>query len=203
MPWKKHPPFPSPAGAPWGGKNHPPSYAGRSEFLWGPFFSSPPKPACNVYSGQSITPASAASWSWFAPGGVAQSTNTNDPPSNFATDQPWLLVNRDPTTPGQDNVYVAYDNGNNMRVAVSRGANPPNFTVDNQSGTSAGGVNAGHRLAPDPRTGRVYSLFQRNTAGLSIAYMLNRSLDARATCTLNGAAGGTSAATPPPHPPPH
>jgi hypothetical protein len=151
--------------------------------------------ACNVYSGQSVNPASAASWSWFAPGGVAQITNTNDPPSNFATDQPWLLVNRDPTTPGQDNVYVAYDNGNNMRVAVSRGANPPNFTVDNQSGTSAGGVNAGHRLAADPRTGRMYSLFQRNTSGLSIDYTLNRSLDAGATWTLNGAAGGITVAT--------
>jgi uncharacterized repeat protein (TIGR01451 family) len=82
-----------------------------------------------------------------------------------------------------------------MRVAVSYGVNPPNFTVDNQSGTSTGGVNPGHRLAVDPRNGFVYSLFQRcvgNCGGdpKNIDFMLNRSTDGGATWTLNGMAGG-------------
>jgi len=82
-----------------------------------------------------------------------------------------------------------------MRVAVSYGVDPPNFTVDNQSGTSTGGVNPGHRLAVDPQTGFVYSLFQRcvgNCGGdpKNIDYMLNRSTDGGATWILNGNAGG-------------
>src|SRR6476620_9724983 len=106
-------------------------------------------------------------------------------------------------TSSQDNVYVAYDDFSggvgggppDMRVAVSYGVNPPNFTVDNQSGTSTGGVNPGHRLAVDPRNGFVYSLFQRcvgNCGGdpKNIDFMLNRSTDGGATWTLNGMAGG-------------
>src|SRR6185436_13094549 len=88
------------------------------------------------------------------------------------SDQPWLLVNRDPTTATQDNVHAAYDDfsgGPDMRVAVSYGVNPPN--------------------------GFVYSLFQRcvgNCGGdpKNIDFMLNRSTDGGATWTLNGMAGG-------------
>jgi len=75
------------------------------------------------------------------------------------------------------------------------GINPPDFTVDNQSGTATSSVNPGHRLAVDPRNGFVYSLFQRNIApgaggSKNIDYMLNRSTDGGATWTVNGMAGG-------------
>jgi hypothetical protein len=107
--------------------------------------------------------------------------------------------------PTQDNVYAAYDDFTNnsdctgdacnMRVSVSYGVNPPNFTADNQSGTATGSINPGHRLAVDARNGFIYSLFQRNIApgaggSKNINYMLNRSTDGGATWTLNGMAGG-------------
>jgi uncharacterized repeat protein (TIGR01451 family) len=152
----------------------------------------------DVFSGTSTNPASAAAWNWLVISGVTQMTNNLVPSSFGNADQPWLLVNRDPTTAMQDNVHAAYDDfsgGPDMRVAVSYGVDPPNFTVDNQSGTSTGGVNPGHRLAVDPQTGFVYSLFQRcvgNCGGdpKNIDYMLNRSTDGGATWTLNGNAGG-------------
>jgi hypothetical protein len=82
-----------------------------------------------------------------------------------------------------------------MRIAVAAGSSPLNFTTDNISGFSTGGVNPGHRLAINPRSGAVYSLFQRDIgpgAGGSknINYMLNRSTDGGKTWTLNGSATG-------------
>ena len=153
----------------------------------------------DVYSGTSTNPASAAAWNWLVIGGVTQMTNHLVPSSFGNIDQPWLLVNRDPTTPTQDDVYAAYDDfsgGPDMRVAISFGVDPPNFTADNQSGTSTGGLNPGHRLAVDRQTGFVYSLFQRCVGKCAeeepknINYMLNRSTDGGATWTLNGMAGG-------------
>ena len=152
----------------------------------------------DVFSGTSTNPASAAAWNWLVIAGVTQRTNHLVPSSFGNADQPWLLVNRDPTTPTQDDVYAAYDDfsgGPDMRVAVSFGVDPPNFTVDNQSGTSTGGINPGHRLAVDRQTGFVYSLFQRcvgNCGGdpKNINYMLNRSTDGGATWILNGMPGG-------------
>jgi uncharacterized repeat protein (TIGR01451 family) len=159
----------------------------------------------DIFSGTTTDPATAAAWNWLVVGGVTQPTNFNNVPPPGGVDQPWLLVNEDPTIPAQDNVYTAYDdftNGSNCagnacieRVSVSYGVNPPNFTVDNQSGTSTGNINPGHRLAVDPRNGFVYSLFQRNIAGgaggsKNIDYMLNRSTDGGATWILNGMAGG-------------
>lgn len=152
----------------------------------------------DVFSGTSTNPASAAAWNWNVIAGVTQLTNNLVPSSFGNCDQPWLLVNRDTTTATQDNVNAAYDDfsgGPDMRVAVSYGVNPPNFTVDNQSGTSTGGVNPGHRLAVDPSNGFVYSLFQRcvgNCGGdpKNIDFMLNRSTDGGATWTLNGMGGG-------------
>jgi len=152
----------------------------------------------DVFSGTSTNPASAAAWNWLVIAGVTQRTNHLVPSSFGDADQPWLLVNRDPTTPTQDDVYAAYDDfsgGPDMRVAVSFGVDPPNFTVDNQSGTSTGGINPGHRLAVDRQTGFVYSLFQRcvgNCGGdpKNINYMLNRSTDGGATWILNGMPGG-------------
>jgi hypothetical protein len=127
----------------------------------------------NVFSGTTTNPASPPAWNWLVIGGITQATNFNNSPQPPAfVDQPWLLVNADPMIPTQDNVYAAYDdftNGNdclnddcNIRVSVSYGVNPPNFTVDNQPGTATGSINPGHRLAVDPRSGSVYSLFQRN-----------------------------------------
>jgi uncharacterized repeat protein (TIGR01451 family) len=159
----------------------------------------------DIFSGTTTDPASAAAWNWLVTGGVTQPTNFNNLPPPAGVDQPWLLVNIDPTIPAQDNVYVAYDdftNGSNCvgdacneRVSVSYGLNPPNFTADNQSGTATGSINPGHRLAVDPRNGAIYSLFQRNIAAgaggsKNIDYMLNRSTDGGTTWTLNGMAGG-------------
>src|SRR5262249_29025838 len=159
----------------------------------------------DIFSGTTTNPASAAAWNWLVIAGVTQPTNFNNLPPPAGVDQPWLLVNGDPTIPAQDNVYTAYDdftNGSNCvgdacieRVSASYGVNPPNFTVDNQSGTATGSINPGHRLAVDPRNGFVYSLFQRNIAAgnggsKNIDYMLNRSIDGGATWTLNGNAGG-------------
>ncbi|MGC2628074.1 MAG: hypothetical protein WA269_14685 [Candidatus Udaeobacter sp.] len=170
---------------------------GRNDQMSGTFLISG-NGGFDVFSGTSTNPASAAAWNWLVLAGVTQMTNNLVPSSFGNTDQPWLLVNRDPTTATQDNVHAAYDDfsgGPDMRVAVSYGVNPPNFTVDNQSGTSTGGVNPGHRLAVDPRNGFVYSLFQRcvgNCGGdpKNIDFMLNRSTDGGATWTLNGMAGG-------------
>jgi len=152
----------------------------------------------DIFSGTSTNPASAAAWNWLVIAGVTQRTNHLVPSSFGNADQPWLLVNRDPTTPTQDDVYAAYDDfsgGPDMRVAVSFGVNPPNFTVDHQSGTSTGFVNPGHRLAVDRQTGFVYSLFQRRIApgpggSQNINYMLNRSTDGGATWILNALPGG-------------
>ena len=170
---------------------------GRNDQMSGTFLISG-NGGFDVFSGTSTNPASSAAWNWLVLAGVTQMTNNLVPSSFGNTDQPWLLVNRDPTTATQDNVNAAYDDfsgGPDMRVAVSYGVNPPNFTVDNQSGTSTGGINPGHRLAVDPRNGFVYSLFQRcvgNCGGdpKNIDFMLNRSTDGGATWTLNGMAGG-------------
>jgi len=169
---------------------------GRNNQMSGAFLSGEP----NVYSGTTTNPASAAAWNWLVIGGVTQMTNHLVPSSFGDADQPWLLVNRDPTTSTQDDVYAAYDDfsgGPDMRVAASFGVDPPNFTIDNQSGTSTGGdrFNPGHRLAVDPQTGFVYSLFQRCVGNCfgdpkNVNYMLNRSTDGGATWTLNGMASG-------------
>src|SRR5262245_48320028 len=154
----------------------------------------------NVYTGTTTNPASAPAWNWFAPGGVTQRTNLT---GVGIADQPWLEVTRNPMTEAQDDLYVGYDDfsgGPDMQVSVARGTNPPNFIIDNQSGTSTATINPGHRLAVDPRNGAVYSLFQRSTgagAGGSkrIDYMLNRSTDGGATWNLNGMAMGVTVAS--------
>ncbi len=122
---------------------------------------------------------------------------TNSIPNR--ADQPWLLVGHDPFSPEQDNDYVAYDDfggAPNMRVPVAQGTNPPDFSaIDNQSGMSTSFVNPGHRLAVDPTTGYVFSLFQRRIApgagdSQHIDYMLNRSTDGGLTWGLMGSDGG-------------
>lgn len=151
----------------------------------------------NIYSGTTDNPGSAANWLWFVVGGVTQTTNL----TGTSPDQPWLLVNRDPTFRSRDNIYVAYDDFNgapDMRVAVSLGSAsimPPIFQRDQLSGFSTRFINPGHRLATDERRGFVYSLFQRriapgNGGSQNIDYMLNRSTDGGLTWGLNGVATG-------------
>jgi len=154
----------------------------------------------DIFSGTTTDPTMSNVWNWLVQMGVTQRTNNV---TTSGIDQPWLLVNRDPTNASQDNVYVAYDelNSNSERVAVSLGTNPPNFVRDNLSGNTGGGfVNPGHRLAADPNNGAVYSLWQvRNGGGddgtHNISYRLNRSTDGGQNWTLNGNGGGITVAT--------
>lgn len=176
---------------------------GRGGLLSGTFLvGSSASNNANIISGTTSDPTSSASWNWLLSSGVAQFTNSAG--LNNA-DQPWLLVNRDPSNPAQDNVYVAYDDftvsPRDMRVAVSLGVNPPNFTRDASAGSGpTGGINPGLRLAVDPRTGWVYAAFQQlagnaNDDPKRVRYMLNRSTDGGVTWGLNGNPGGIVIAT--------
>ena len=166
----------------------------RGNLMAGTFLSFNPT---DVYTALTSNPGNAASWSYHTTGPTADKTNSVGPGN---TDQPWTLTNRDNAVAAQDNVYVAYDNFAvnpiGMRIAVSLGVNPPNFTRDNQSGTSGGPgiINPGHRLAVDPRNGWVYSLFQNSTGGTAndwaVTYRLNRSIDGGVTWILNGSPTG-------------
>jgi hypothetical protein len=167
----------------------------RNGTLFGTFLINNAAGNNDVVSGDTTNPAQAASWQWN--GNPAQLTN-NARPGNV--DQPWLLVNRDPTAAGQDDTWVAYDdfstNPVDMRVAVSNNVTPPNFTVDNTFGTSPRTppvTNPGLRLAKDPRNGAMYALWQETTGATSphpTTLHINRSTDGGANWTLNGNAGG-------------
>ncbi len=168
----------------------------RSNRLSGTFLDS-----VDVFSGTTTDPTMSGSWSWLLDM-MGNAVRTNSVTTS-GIDQPWLLVNRDPTTASQDNIYVAYDEltTNSQRVAVSLGTNPPNFVRDNLSGNTGGGfINPGHRLAVDPNNGAVYSLWQVRTgagddASHNISYRLNRSTDGGQSWTLNGNGGGIAVAT--------
>jgi hypothetical protein len=160
----------------------------------------------NIYSGSTTNPASAASWAWWVVGGVAQKTNFNATLNN--SDQPWLIRNRGTSNAAFDNVYVGYDDfgaaGVPIRVSTSINLAPPMFSTDVQVGTRGSGFyNPGHRLAPDPRNGLMYSLWQScisNCATIgsnpkTMNYMLSRSTDQGATWTLNGSSTGIVVAT--------
>ena len=178
----------------------------RGGRLGGTFLVGSQATGFNVVSGLTTNLTAAANWIWNVLGGMppmTQLTNNNVASSINDSDQPWLLVNPDPTTTTQDNVYVAYDDfsgGPDMRVAVSTDidANPAAalaFGLDVEVGQSGGGgINPGLRLADDPRTGFMYALWQRcvgNCGGdpKSIDYMLNRSTDGGATWPLGGGNG--------------
>ena len=171
----------------------------RGNLLEGTFLSFGPT---DVYTGITSDPTNIAAWNWKTTAGTADKSNSVGAGN---TDQPWTLTNRDNAVAAQDNIYVAYDDFSvgpiGMRVAVSLGANPPNFTRDNSSGTSGGPaiINPGHRLAVDPRNGWVYSLFQNSTATdaskSTVQYQLNRSTDGGQTWTLNGSGTGITVAT--------
>jgi hypothetical protein len=158
---------------------------GRDGRLYGTFLTA------RIVSGSTTDPTNAAAWSWN--GNPAQLTS--GPRTNV--DQPWLLVNRDPGTASQDDVYVAYDDfggAPDARVAVSYGANPTNFTTDQIAGTESPlSTNPGLRLANDPRNGTMYAVYEQSTGGSqpkTVTYRLNRSTNGGATWILNGNANG-------------
>jgi hypothetical protein len=164
---------------------------GRDGTLYGTFLTD-----TSVVTGSTSDPTQASSWQWN--GNPAQTTNG----THTNVDQPWLLVNRNPTTASQDDVYVAYDHfggGPDARVAVSRGAIPVNITADNKAGTENPDVtNPGLRLANDPRNGTMYALYEQSTGGgqpKSVTYKLNRSTDGGNTWTLNGNTDGLTVDT--------
>jgi len=162
---------------------------GRNGTLYGTFLTRK-----SVVTGSTTDPTKAASWRWN--GNPAQLTSGTRTP----VDQPWLVVNRDPATARQDDVYIGYDDFSvgarmpDMRVAVSYGANPVNITVDNKAGTASPlRTNPGLRLAADPRNGTMYALYEQSTGSKqpkTVTYKLNRSTDGGATWTLNGNADG-------------
>jgi len=164
---------------------------GRHGTLYGTFLTH-----ASVVTGSTSDPTKAASWSWNGnPAQLTTGTRTN-------VDQPWLVVNRDPTKAGQDDAYVGYDDfsgGPDMRVAVSYGAHPVNITADNKAGTAKPLVtNPGLRLAADPRNGTMYALYEQSSGSnqpKSVTYKLNRSTDGGVTWTLNGDANGITVAT--------
>jgi HYDIN/CFA65/VesB-like, Ig-like domain len=173
---------------------------GIDSILYGAFLTS----ATDIFSGSNSTPATSL-FSYFLSGGNAQLTDFNAGSFNGA-DQPWLIVNRDPTTSTQVNTYVGYDNFNvgppDQRVSAAIGTTPPNFTADNLAitGSGGGGINPGLRMAGDPRTGIIYTLAQACTANCggspkTISYILNRSTDAGTNWSLNGFPNGISVAS--------
>ncbi len=164
---------------------------GRDGTLYGTFLTFVAPSTTTVVTGSTTDPTRAASWQWN--GNPAQLTSG----TRTSADQPWLLVNRDPTTAAQDNAYVAYDDfggSPDARVAVSYGALPVNITADNKAGTeSPSATNPGLRLGTDPRNGTVYALYEQSSGSSqpkSVTYKLNRSTDGGATWTLNGSADG-------------
>jgi len=175
---------------------------GRNDIFYGTFLTD------QVFSGSSTNAASAAAWSWWTVGGVAQKTNL----ASTNPDQPWILTNRNTGFGSTDNVFVAYDDffvsPVGMRVVTSLNLAPPQFLAgsDKSVGTAAGAINPGHRLAKDPRNGWMYSLHQNcanpatdcptlATNPKTIQYVLNRTTDQGTTWTLNGSATGIVVAT--------
>jgi Bacterial Ig-like domain (group 3) len=150
--------------------------------------------AKSVVTGSTTDPTASSSWRWNGnPAQLTSGTRTN-------VDQPWLLVNRDPTTSSQDDVYVGYDDlGVDARVAASFGVSPVNITVDNKAGTESPlATNPGLRLATDPRNGTVYALYEQSSGSSqpkSVTYKLNQSTDGGGTWTLNGNSDGLTVAS--------
>ena len=181
---------------------------GLNNVLFGTFLTDTP---ANLYSGSTTNPNSSAAWSWWTIAGIAQASNLA-PTSVGKADQPWMIRNRGTTNAQSQNVYVGYDDfgtsppTRGIRVSASINNVPPQFPAgsDQLVGTSATGFyNPGHRLAPDPRNGWVYSLFQNCIANCvtsaanpkTMQYFLNRSTDQGATWSLNGSPTGIIVAT--------
>lgn len=148
----------------------------------------------DVYTGSTTNASSASAWRWKAVSGVAQKT---DNPGADNADQPWLRVTRSPSNASLDNAFVAYDDfsARQLRVSVSRAANPPSFVATRAVGVVSCCVNPGTRLAPNHGNGTMYVVYQyalgTNTNGsVRVQYALNRSTDGGSTWSLNGFAQG-------------
>ena len=148
-----------------------------------------------VVTGATADPGADHAWRWLVVNGKTQPTNSASP------DQPWIVTNKSPDRPGRENVYVAYQSTPAMRVAVARAQAPPDFHIDNVAGTShVAGLNPGHRIAADHRSGDIYSLFQDasslqcSSGTTAVSYRLNRSRDGGKTWGLNGNPNGIVAA---------
>lgn len=146
----------------------------------------------DIIAGTTTNPEQSTAFNYFVPSGAsqAQEININSPRVAF---QPWLLVNRDPMARWQDNVYVAWQGGLGIHVAVSYGLNPPVFTQDQQVGNLLG-AGTGLRLAKDRRTGSMWALWEAGAGGgeaRNVDYMLNRSTDGGRTWSLDNNSLGT------------
>lgn len=172
---------------------------GRDGTLYGTFLTdddSTGTEVSQIVTGSTTDPTSASAWSWNGnPAQLNSGTRTN-------ADQPWLLVNRDPSTAGQDDVYVGYDDfagAPDMRVAASDGVTPVNVTIDNKAGTASPLVtNPGLRLAADRSNGAMYAMYEQSSGSgqpKSVTYKLNRSTDGGATWSLNGSSDGLTVDT--------
>jgi hypothetical protein len=154
----------------------------------------------NIYSALSHNPGTPAFNYFQSPSGVAQPTNHLDGINN--ADQPWVLAGPQPLSRFAENVYVAYTELNStldQHVAVATigpfSSSPLVFNIDQRTGFGGDFFTGGHRLAIDPKSGVVYSLFQHRVKdGLggsqNIDYMLNRSTDGGSTWSLNGSTTG-------------
>jgi hypothetical protein len=158
-----------------------------------------------IWSGDSSDPSSGTFWQWLVGAGVAATASH----TRFS-DQPWLMVNRDPDFSTQDDVYVGFtDYAEEIpenHVAVSLGANPPDFpphqdiVVSTSSGTGFL-ASAALRIAADPRDGAIYAAWQDNVSldlancARNVDFRLLRSTDHGRTWSLGGDPRGILVAT--------
>ena len=150
-----------------------------------------------TWSGSTTDPTSASAWQWLTSAGVAA-----DASHTTFSDQPWLMVDRDPDLATQDDVYVAYtDYGASPpadHVAVSLGASPPSFPSSQDAivGTSSGTgflASGAIRVATDPNSGTVYAAWEdvvsldTGDCAKNLTFRLSRSTDHGQTWTLDNA----------------
>ena len=201
-----------PPGIASGGPNDQTIDFGLNNVLFGTFLSCSGNPSfCSLYSGAQMDRIVPAATQFFTVGGIAKMTN-NAVAAN-SVDQPWILMNRDPSNAAQMNAYVGYDDftAGKIRVAAALGAGgiPPNFTRDAVVGSMGCCVNPGTRLAVDRNSGAVYCIWGFGNgegpspdaakraapqASVNLDYMINRSLDGGQTWALNGSPTGISVA---------
>jgi hypothetical protein len=173
-------------------------------YLAGSFLTGAAGGTNNVYSGSSSNLTDSKLWQWEETvRGTADTTNR----VLGRTDQPWLLQG---TQPLGSNVrtpfflYSAYQLRQQQRVAVADRGDPPvfrKFNLDSLSGTSAGVINSGLRMATGHPPNNVslklnfndvYSVYQLDeglNAGMTaykIQYFLNRTGDKGKTWGLEG-----------------
>jgi hypothetical protein len=151
-----------------------------------------------TWSGDTTDPTSTSAWQWLTSAGVAATTS-----HTTFSDQPWLMVDRDPDVAAQDDVYVAYTDYGAVpaddHVSVSLGASPPSFPSgqDVIVGTSSGTgflASGAIRIATDQNSGTVYAAWEDNVSldtgdcAKSVTFRLSRSTDHGQTWALNGGA---------------